>query len=74
MTLSDKIKALMTLKGKKTHELAERFDVTPQSMRNKMSRNTYSAADLIEIVDFLGAKLVIEVDDNVKIVITKDDV
>ena len=73
MGLSDKIKALLTLKGKKTQDLAEHFEVTTQSMRNKMCRDTYTAAELIEIVDFVGARLVIEDNDGTRMVISKSD-
>ena len=74
MALTDKIKALMALKGKKAEDLAAHFQVTTQSMRNKMSRNTYSASDLIEIVDYVGARLVIEDNDGTRMVISKSDI
>jgi len=73
LALSDKVKALLTLTGKKPQELAEHFQVTTQSLRNKMSRNSYTAADLIEIVDFVGARLVIEVDDGTRMTLSKSD-
>ena len=55
--VTDKIKALLAMSGKKQIELAEEFGVTPQSMNNKMSMNRYSAEDLIRIAQFTGCKV-----------------
>ena len=34
--VSDKIKALLSMKGKKYNELATLFGISPQAMRNKL--------------------------------------
>ncbi|WKY47065.1 helix-turn-helix domain-containing protein [Eubacteriaceae bacterium ES3] len=73
MSVSDKIKSLLQLKGVKNKDLAEHLGITPQSMRNKFTRGSFSADDLINISDFLGCKLYFDVDEDVKISLTTDD-
>ena len=55
--VTDKIKALLAMSGKKQIELAEEFGLSPQSMNNKMSLNRYNAEDLIKIAQFTGCKI-----------------
>ena len=55
--VTDKIKALLAMSGKKQIELAGEFGLTPQSMNNKMSLNRYNAEDLIKIAQFTGCKI-----------------
>ncbi|MDK2905445.1 MAG: hypothetical protein PWR12_1521 [Eubacteriaceae bacterium] len=73
MSVSDKIKSLLQLKGVKNKDLADYLGITPQSMRNKFTRGSFSADDLIKISDFLGCKLYFDVDEDVKIALTTDD-
>lgn len=55
--VSEKVKAILTLSGKKQVELAAHFGMTGQSMNNKMNRDSWSAKDLISAADFCGCKL-----------------
>lgn len=55
--VTDKIKALLAMSGKKQIDLAKEFGLTPQSMNNKMSLNRYNAEDLIKIAQFTGCKI-----------------
>lgn len=55
--VSEKVKAILTLSGKKQVELAAYFGMTGQSMNNKMNRDSWSAKDLIVAADFCGCKL-----------------
>lgn len=55
--VTDKIKALLAMSGKKQIDLAKEFGLTPQSMNNKMSLNRYNAEDLIKIAEFTGCKI-----------------
>lgn len=64
IAVSEKIKALLKLKGKKSYELAEYLGMSPQAMRNKFSRNSFSSADLIKISEFLGCELVFIAGEN----------
>jgi len=47
----------MNFQGKKSYELAEYFGISAPAMRNKMSRDSFSAEDLIKIADFLEMEL-----------------
>lgn len=57
MSTSDKVKALLTLNGKKQSELAAHLGMSPQSLRNKMTRDNWSAKDLMSVADFVGCKI-----------------
>lgn len=55
--VTDKIKALLLITGKKQIELANEFGLTAQSMSNKMALNRYNSDDLIKIAEFTGCKV-----------------
>lgn len=71
--VSDKIKGLLSMKGKKYKELAELFGISEQAMRNKFVRGSFSADELIMIADFTNCQLAFEMDDNQKVLLTKED-
>lgn len=71
--VSDKIKALLSMKGKKYKELAKLFGISEQAMRNKFARGSFSADELIRIADFLNCQLAFNVDHEQKIILTIDD-
>lgn len=71
--VSDKIKALLSMKGKKYNELAGLFGISPQAMRNKFARGSFSADELIMIADFLDCQLSFEMDNVQKVILTMDD-
>lgn len=74
VSVSEKIKALIKLKGKKSYELAEYLGLaSAQALHNKFNRDSFSAADLIKIADFLGCDLNFGVDDKQKISLTLAD-
>lgn len=73
MSVTDKVKLLLSMKHKKNIELAEYLEMSPQSMQNKLNRSSFSAEDLIKISDFLGCKLYFEVD-NEKIQLENNDI
>jgi len=73
MAVTDKVKAMLSLKGKKVGDLAVHFEMSSQAMRNKMHRGSFSAEDLIKIADFLEAELIFKMSDNQNIVLDKDD-
>jgi len=68
MSATEKVKALLALSGKKQVELAKEFDMSPQTMSNKMARGSWSAADLAKVAAFCelafvfpnGEKIIIE--------------
>lgn len=71
--VSDKIKALVNIKGKKTKDLAKLFGISEQAMRNKYARGSFSSGDLIKIADFLNCQLAFNIDHEQKIILTMDD-
>lgn len=71
--VTDKIKALLALSGKKNMELAGFFKMTPQSMNNKMTGNRYSADDLIRIASFTNCRVCFLLEDGQHIFLDEDD-
>ena len=74
MAVTDKVKALLSIRGKKNIELAAYLGISPQSMQNKFNRGSFSAEDLIKISDFLGCTLAFELDEVQKIILDKADI
>jgi transcriptional regulator with XRE-family HTH domain len=74
MPVTDKIKALLSINGKKNIELAQYLGITPQSLQNKFARGSFSAEDLIRIADFLGCTLEYNIDDKQKIILDMNDI
>lgn len=74
MAVSEKINALLQIRGVKKYELADFLEMTPQSLRNKFNRGSFSAEDLIKISDFLNCSLVFELDEKQKIILDKSDI
>ena len=57
MSISAKIKAFLAIREKKQIDLAQHFGMTKQSMNNKMSRDSWSAEDLVRVAEFCGCKV-----------------
>lgn len=74
MAVTDKIKALLSIRGKKNIELAAYLGISPQSMQNKFNRGSFSAEDLIKISEFLDCTLAFDVDGSQKIILDKSDI
>ena len=74
MAVADKVKALLNLKGRKIMELANHFEMSPQAMRNKLNRGSFSAEDLIKISLFLDAELSFKISANQSIVLDEGDI
>ena len=71
--VSDKIKGLLSMKGKKYKELAQLFGISEQAMRNKFARGSFSADELIMVADFVGCQLACAIAHAQKVLLTKDD-
>lgn len=69
MSVTEKVKALLALSGKKQVELAKEFDMSPQTMSNKMARGSWSAADLAKVAAFCGCELAFVFPNGEKIII-----
>ena len=59
--VSDKIKALLNIKGKKYKELAQ------------FARGSFSADELIRIADFVNCQLAFNIDADQKVILTIED-
>lgn len=64
MAVSDKVKAILSLNGKKQAELAAYFGITSQSMNNKMNRDSWSTKDLVRVADFVGGRVAVVLKDG----------
>ena len=73
MAVSEKINALLQIRGMKKYELAELLEMSPQSLRNKFNRSSFSAEDLIKISGFLNCTLAFEIDEKQKIILDESD-
>lgn len=60
--VSKKIKQVMKYKKVTTSQLAEHLGMLPQSLSNKFSRDSISLKEAIKILEFLGCKLVVELE------------
>lgn len=58
--VSATLKTIMKEKGVTSRQLAEYLGMSPQSLANKFSRDTWQADELIKAVEFLGCQLVIQ--------------
>ena len=66
------IKQLLIEKGMTVKELADKMEILPQSMSNKLFRNTFTAEELLKISKILGCELVIQTEDTKKRFIIED--
>lgn len=73
MSKANKIRGLLTSCNKTQIGLAKFMNVSEQALRNKFSRDSFSADDLIKISEFVGCKLSI-VNDELSITFTSDDI
>ena len=73
MSISDKVKGMLALTGKKQIELAEVFGMSKQTMSNKMARESWSAADIAKAAKFCGCYLAITMQDGQQIIIEPEE-
>lgn len=72
--VSDKIRALLALAGKRNIDLAALYGVSKQSMNNKLAKNRFSADDLIRIADFTGCRVGFFFSDGQNIFLDSEDI
>lgn len=72
--VSKKIKQIMKYKKVTTVELAEHLGMLPQSLSNKFSRDSISLKETIDILEFLGCKLVVELEPDSVIKFSQSDI
>ena len=73
MAISDKVKALLKLKGMSNKRLAEYLGISDQALSNKFYRDSYSGEDLISIAEFLECELAF-ITGETKIILAADDI
>ena len=71
--VSKKIKHIMKYKKVTTVQLAEHLDMLPQSLSNKFSRDSISLKEAIDILEFLGCKLTVELEPDLIVKFNMDD-
>jgi transcriptional regulator with XRE-family HTH domain len=75
LNITNKIKALLKMHGKKNKELAEYLGFsTTQALTNKFNRGSFSAEDLIRVADFLNCELAFILTDTQKITLDISDI
>lgn len=57
MSVSDKVKAVLSCAGKKQVELAAHLGMRKQNLATKMARDSWRADDLARVAEFVGAKV-----------------
>ena len=72
MTVSDAVKGLLGMSGKKQVDLAARLGMTRQSMSNKIKKNSWFASDLVKAADLCGCKVAFILPDGQRIIIQDD--
>ena len=74
MAVSNKIKALIKLKGKDNIELAKHLKISKQALSNKLYRGSFSAEDLIKISTCLGCELAFIIDERQRVTLDEKDI
>ena len=72
--VSKKIKQIMKYKKITTVELAEHLGMLPQSLSNKFSRDSISLKEAIDILEFLGCKLTVELEPDLIVKFSQSDI
>ena len=73
MSISNKIRALMVMRGVKNREIATALGCSPQAVSNKMHRDTFTAADLVRIAEALDCRLSFTLPDGEQLRLTPED-
>ena len=74
MNISDTIKGMLAMSGKKQADLAETLGMSSkQAMNNKIRRNSWYASDVIKAAELCGCKLAIVMPDGQQIFLQDDE-
>ena len=72
--VSDKLKGLLALSGKRQADLAEMYGTSKQAMSNKFKKESFSMMDAIKTGGFCGAELSFTLPDGQKITFDSSDI
>ena len=73
MSITSKIKSVLQISGKQQKDLAEHMNMVKQTLNNKMSRDSWSASDLIKVADLTGSKLAFVFPDGTQVNFSLDE-
>lgn len=73
MSVANKMRAILNLTNHKIPDLAGCLNMSDQGVRNKFSRDSFSAADLIKICAVLNCELSIKTKDGQIVYLGMDD-
>ena len=74
MTISGKVKVLLSANGKDHSGLASALNISPQALSNKFYRDSFSSEDLIIVAEYVGCELAFLSAGGSKIVLEKTDI
>lgn len=74
MSISDKVKAALALRGKQNTEAAAILGITPQAFNNKLNRNSFFMADIIKLAEGLNLDIAFNDKDGQRIVFLPSDI
>lgn len=74
MSVSDKVKAALALRGKQNVEAAAILGITPQAFNNKLNRNSFFMADIIKLADGLNLDIAFTDKDGQRIMFLPSDI
>lgn len=72
--VSDKVRSVLALSGKRPADLAALYETSQQSMNNKLSLSRFTADDLIRIAEFTGCRLAFILPDGGQLFFGPDDI
>ena len=72
--VSDKVRSVLALAGKRPTDLAHLYGTSQQSMNNKLYENRFSADDLIRIAEYTGCRLAFILPDGGQLFFSPDDI
>ena len=73
MTISDCVRMALGKANRKQTDLSVYLGLTkPQSLNNKLIRNSWSGDDLVKVAEFTGGKLMIQYPDGQQVLILND--
>lgn len=72
--LNEKVKSLLSLSGHTQNELAKNWEMSKQTLSNKIRRQYFNASDLVKLAKFCGAELAFTMPNGSKVVLDESDI
>ena len=74
MSVANKVKAAMKIKGKDHSGLASFLGISNQALSNKFYRDSFSMSDMIKIAKYLECDLLLSLDETQTLAFTDEDI